>query len=389
MDVGGEAGVMGGETRHPPTEINDSRQTRREGTTQHIQALQLGPSMGGDESHQVPPPQMDNVEEDDDEDEGRDTGDEEELKSEEDMGGQSVDPSENEDVPDLIELRPEKVIRLPPHHRVWVPCRTPVDQKLDVAILTDDEGLQNQFNRKRGLFVRPTLNYIKKGKVHVLVENVSDISLRLNPSYVLAHGFPMAEPEVDWARGKYTHLQVLSILQQEMDSEQGCMKDDSWPTDEELASKGKDSWWDPCKGMSNEKREAWCSDTFKLDENQYLKKNPEVMKQLKSLLANYTDVFAGKGHTEAIPMTTWVSLNLDLQPGSQPIHQKPRPLSPPDQEDLERQLAVWLKQRVIVPAVPGAYALNLVPVRKKGVAASVRVQPSAYRLTIYRYANIV
>ena len=71
-------------------------------------------------------------------------------------------------------------------------------------------------------------------------------------------------------------------------------------------------------------------------------------------------------------MTTWVSLSLDLQPGSQPIHQKPRPLSPPDQEDLQRQLAVWLKQRVIVPAVLGAYALNLVPVRKKGVAASVR-----------------
>ena len=378
-DKGGEPQQQRGEAcedemGYPPTETNDSEQTSMEGTAQHIQALQPSPDMGGDESSQTSSP-TDNTEKDDDEDdEGRDTGDEEELESKEDEGGKSVDPEDSNDIPDLIELRPEKVIRLPPHHRVWVPCRAPVGSKPNVAVLTDDEGLQNQVNRKRGLFVRPTVNYIKKGKVHVLVENLSDISLRLNPSYILAHGFPMAEPEVDWARGKYTHLQVLSILQQEMDHEQGAKKEEtsSWPTDEELASKGRDSWWDPCKGMSNEQREAWCSDTFKLEENQYLKNNPVIMKQLKSLLADYTDVYAGKGHTEAIPMTTWVSLNLDLQPGSQPIHQKPRPLSPPDQEDLERQLSVWLKQRVIIPAVPGAYALNLVPVRKKGVAASVR-----------------
>ena len=90
------------------------------------------------------------------------------------------------------------------------------------------------------------------------------------------------------------------------------------------------------------------------------------------MLAEFTDVGAGKGHTEVIPMTMWVSLNLDLLPGSKTIHQRARSLSPPDQEDLERQLAVWLKQRVIIPAVPGAYGLNLVPVCKKGVAASLR-----------------
>ena len=89
--------------------------------------------------------------------------------------------------------------------------------------------------------------------------------------------------------------------------------------------------------------EAWCTETFKLGENQYLKKNPEILKNILILLTEFTDVCAGKGHTEAIPMTTWVSLNLDLLPGSKTIHQRARPLSPPDQEDLERQLAVWLK----------------------------------------------
>ena len=48
----------------------------------------------------------------------------------------------------------------------------------------------------------------------------------------------MVEPEVDWARGKYSHLQVLSILQQEMEQEQGTQSKEGWPTDEELASKG-------------------------------------------------------------------------------------------------------------------------------------------------------
>ena len=376
--------AMGGEIGHSPSETNDTEgklsmapglPTSEAITTQHNEVAQLLQDAGGDESLETPPepnnPEPNNMD-NDDEDEGRETGDEEELQTGADEGGQTVDPSS--EVPDLIELRPEKMIRLPPHHRVWIPCRAPPGSKPNIAVLTDDEGLQDQVNRKRGLHVRPTVNYIRKGKVHVLAENLSDVSLRLNPSYILAHGFPMAEPEMDWARGNYSHLQVLSVLQQEMDAEQGVAKDkkETWPTDEELASRGRDSWWDPCKGMTNEQREEWCADTFKLKENHYLKSNPEIMKNLKALLADYTDVFAGKGHTEAIPMTTWVSLNLDLQPGSQPIHQKPRPLSPPDQEDLERQLAVWLKQRVIIPAVPGAYALNLVPVRKKGVAASVR-----------------
>ena len=75
------------------------------------------------------------------------------------------------------------------------------------------------------------------------MENFSDLSVRINTSYVLAHGFPMAEPEVDWARGKYSHLKVLSILQQEMDQDQGLQKKGeevgprtrSWPPKAETA----------------------------------------------------------------------------------------------------------------------------------------------------------
>ena len=95
-------------------------------------------------------------------DEGVESGDELELETTEEKGGESVTAEELEEVPDLIELRPEKTIRLPPHHRVWVPCRAPPGCKTSMAVLTDDEGLKNQFNRKRGLSIQPTMNYIRK-----------------------------------------------------------------------------------------------------------------------------------------------------------------------------------------------------------------------------------
>ena len=98
------------------------------------------------------------------EDEGLQSADEDELSNGRDNGGRSIEAERLEDIPDLIELRPEKTIRLPPHHRVWIPCRAPPGCLPSVALLTDDEGLQHQFKRKRGLSVRPTVNYIKKGR---------------------------------------------------------------------------------------------------------------------------------------------------------------------------------------------------------------------------------
>ena len=270
-------------------------------------------------------------------------------------------------IPLIMELRPIKKIRIPAHHRAWVLCHTPEDQKHSLAVSTDDESLQGGIHRKRGVAVRGTVNYLRKGKVHVLVENNGEASIRINPTYLLANAYALKEPDVDWARGEYSIQRVTAMLQ-----EGHLPPDQAWPTDDELASRGKDSWWDPCRGRSEEQREQWVVEAFKLKENEYLNGEPEVCKKLVKLLSQYTDCFAGKGHVEAIPATDWVSLSLDTDPTASAVHQRPRPLSPPDQEDLDRQLAVWLKQRVIVPALPGAWGLNLVPVRKKGVAAGVR-----------------
>ena len=282
---------------------------------------------------------------------------------------------DQEEWPETVLLKPEKKIKIQPHYRTWVTCRAPPGMDLNGAVLVDEEALRTNPGRKQGVKVVEAINYMRKGKMSVLVENNSEQPVRLGPSYPLAHAYPMVEPEVDWARGHYTIDQVSFILQQEKEGACRDKEDDgsrAWPTDEELQSRGPNSWWDPCKGMSEAQRMLWVEEVFRLDKNEYLKKHPQWRIPYLMALAKYTDCVAGKGHVEAIPETTWVSMSLDTFPGARPIHQRPRPLSPPDQEDLDRQLAVWLQQRVIKPAVEGAWALNLVPVRKKGVAAGVR-----------------
>ena len=285
------------------------------------------------------------------------------------------DDDAEEEWPEAVLLKPEKRVKIQPHYRTWVICRAPEGLDLNGAVLVDEEALRGNPGRKQGVKVVEAINYLRKGRVQVLVENNSEQPVQIGLSYPLAHAYPMLEPEVDWARGHYTISQVNFILQQERENSSGNKEgngEKAWPTDEELRSRGLNSWWDPCRGMTEAERMIWVEETFRLDKNEYLKKHPQWRIPYLMALAKYTDCVAGKGHVEAIPETTWVSMSLDTYPGARPIHQRPRPLSPPDQEDLERQLAVWLRQRVIMPAVEGAWSLNLVPVRKKGVAAGVR-----------------
>ena len=287
----------------------------------------------------------------------------------------TADPSGEDELGNVLILKPEKKVKIEPHYRVWVKCRTPEGTNPSMAVLVDDEAMRGNPGRKQGVHVVEAINYMRDGRVSVLVENTSDQPVRLGLSYQVANAHPMLEPEVDWARGHYSIDQVCFALQQEREGstlQQECEENKAWPTDEQLKSRGPNSWWDPCQGMTEAERMIWVEEAFKLNENEYLKKHPQWRIPYLSTLARYTDCVAGKGHVEAIPETTWVSMSLDTVPGARPIHQRPRPLSPPDQADLDRQLAVWLRQRVIVPAVEGAWALNLVPVRKKGVAAGVR-----------------
>ena len=287
-----------------------------------------------------------------------------------DKGGNppATELTSESDTAGTVVLKPSQRTKIKPHYRTWVQCRAPEEMQPSMAVLVDEDGLKGGPGRKHGVKVVEAIDYMRNGKVAVLVENNSDQIIQLGPSYVLAEAHPMIEPEVDWARGHYSIDQVCFILQQEKEAEGR----EAWPTDEELKSRGPNSWWDPCKGMIESQRMVWVEEAFNLEKNEYLKKNPQWRLPYLQALARYTDCVAGKGHVEAIPETTWVSMSLDTLPGARPIHQRPRPLSPPDQADLDRQLAIWLRQRVIVPAVKGAWALNLVPVRKKGVAAGVR-----------------
>ena len=119
-----------------------------------------------------------------------------------------------------------------------------------MAVLVDEDNLKGGPGRKQGVKVVEAINYMRNGKVAVLVENNSEQTVQLGPSYVLAEAHPMVEPEVDWARGHYSIDQVCFILQQGKEAEGR----EAWPTDEELKSRGPNSWWDPCKGMIESQR---------------------------------------------------------------------------------------------------------------------------------------
>ena len=108
-------------------------------------------------------------------------------------------------------------------------------------------------------------------KVAVLVENNSEQKVQLGPSYVLAQAHPMVEREVGWARGHFSIDQVCFILQQQQEAD----GNETWPTDKQLKSRGPNSWWDPCKGKIEAERMLRVEEVFKLDKNEYLKKNPQ------------------------------------------------------------------------------------------------------------------
>ena len=276
----------------------------------------------------------------------------------------------------ILELRPQKKVRLKAHHRPWIAVTTGKGYEITAPILVEEEMLHKRPGRKDKIVAREVITQVVKGKTNILVENHNSQHVVLNPNYVIAVGRVMTnnhETE-DWTQGHTTPLAAAATAPFGEPSSPPVPEDSGvWPTEEELYSRGLNSWWDPCKGMSQEGRRQWVDETFKLKDNKYLTENPNVKKELVDLLSEFTDIFSGGAkHTEAIPESDWVSLDIKTAEGAPPVFQRPRHLAPPDQEDLERQLAIWVRQKVVVPAVDGAWALNLVPVNKKHVSKGIR-----------------
>ena len=275
----------------------------------------------------------------------------------------------------ILELRPQKKVRLKAHHRTWIAVTTQKGYELTTPILVEEEILRERKGRKDKIVAREVITELVKGKTNILVENHSSQHVVLNTNYVIAVGRVMTnktETE-DWTQGHTTHLAAAPSPPVEPPSPPEADGSGAWPTEEQLHSRGQNSWWDPCKGMGDQERRKWVEETFHLKENSYLTANQDTKKELIDLLSEFTDIFSGgANHTEAIPESDWVSLDIKTVEGAPAVFQRPRHLSPPDQEDLERQLAIWIRQKVVVPSVEGAWALNLVPVNKKHVSKGVR-----------------
>ena len=101
---------------------------------------------------------------------------------------------------------------------------------------------------------------------------------------------------------------------------------------------------------------------LKIDDNEVLKQNPTIKKQLVQLLYRYKEVFATEdqkvGHTEL------TECELVLKQAVEPIRQKLRPMNPSLEASLKKQLDEWLNDGVIQPS-KSPWSSPLVPVKKK------------------------
>ena len=101
-------------------------------------------------------------------------------------------------------------------------------------------------------------------------------------------------------------------------------------------------------------------EALEVPENELLKKHPQTRKDLDQLLWEYQDIFS----QDTPGCTDKVELDLELQPGTQPISQRFRDLNPELEQKLQDQISQWLDEGVI-EASKSPWSSPLVPVKKK------------------------
>ena len=100
-------------------------------------------------------------------------------------------------------------------------------------------------------------------------------------------------------------------------------------------------------------------EALEVPENELLKKHPQT-RTLDQLLWEYQDIFS----QDTPGCTDKVELDLELQPGTQPISQRFRDLNPELEQKLQDQISQWLDEGVI-EASKSPWSSPLVPVKKK------------------------
>ena len=101
---------------------------------------------------------------------------------------------------------------------------------------------------------------------------------------------------------------------------------------------------------------------LEIDNNPLLKRDPELMQDVKQLIKEYQDVFSSPEAT--FGQTELAEFKIKLTENAKPVRAKTRPLNPDQQASLKDQLEKW-KEEKIITETESPWASALVPVKKK------------------------
>ena len=101
---------------------------------------------------------------------------------------------------------------------------------------------------------------------------------------------------------------------------------------------------------------------LRLEENEMLKKEPELKEKLKELIKEYSDIFSSP--EQSFGKTSLIEFEIRLEPGTKPVKTKLRPINPKQRASLKEQIDKWVAEDV-VEECESPWASALVPVLKK------------------------
>ena len=104
---------------------------------------------------------------------------------------------------------------------------------------------------------------------------------------------------------------------------------------------------------------------LRLDENEILKRDPQLMADTKALVREFADIFASP--ERAIGKTDLIEMVIKLVPDAKPKKAACRPLNPDQRADLKKQLQLWIDEDIAEES-ESPWASAMVPVKKKGGA---------------------
>ena len=198
---------------------------------------------------------------------------------------------------------------------------------------------------------------------HVVLNNTSDRAITLQKQQFIGWAEPLREEETLHALVTLNEnyidtppLNNIAAAAPAAPNEYECNQSD-------IDKTRKIRRW--LESASVKEQTQWVVDSFRLNENPVLNKDPVIKKEVIQLLLQYIDILAvtrtDYGHSTQCP------LKIRLEAGARPFRAKIRPLNPRQLDSLKEQIHTWLSTRVIAPS-QSEWGSALVAVTKKDLS---------------------